>query len=310
MSVRIAGVAVIVAALFATGGCSINQLAVQAIAGALTGGSGENPFTSDNDPELIADALPFALKLFDTLLQADPENAELWLTAGQGYISYAGGVLQPQILTLPDERYRESAALSKRAANLYSRGADQTLVGLDLNHPGFREAFLGGDLDTELANMTESDVPYLYWLTLGSMGELSLDPLNIELGSRIPSIDKAIQRAFELDPTYGNGAIHEFFVTYYGALPPSLGGDKSRARYHFEQALELSEGQSAGLYIAMARITAIPDQDVELFRSLLTQSLAVDVDANPSSRLINVVSQRQARWYLDNIEQFFFELDE
>ena len=128
--------------LCALAACSLNTLAARAISDSLTGGGdgGPNPFLSDNDPQLIAEALPFALKLFETLLQADPESAELWRVTGQNYISYANGFLQTRAQMLPPEEIALQITLLERAKNLYLRGRDQVLTGIELRHAGFRRA--------------------------------------------------------------------------------------------------------------------------------------------------------------------------
>src|ERR1035438_7573643 len=48
-------------------------------------------FTSDNDPELVEAAIPFGLKLYESLLAESPKHAALLLAAAQGFkeFSYA-----------------------------------------------------------------------------------------------------------------------------------------------------------------------------------------------------------------------------
>jgi hypothetical protein len=40
---------------------------------------------------------------------------------------------------------------------------------------------------------------------------------------------------------------------------------------------------------------------------LLERALGVDLAAFPDQRLLNVLAQEQARWLLDNIDEFFLE---
>ena len=48
------------------------------------------------------------------------------------------------------------------------------------------------------------------------------------------------------------------------------------------------------------------------YRETLEKALAIDPDASPPDRLLNLVSQRRARTLLDRIDDFFFvdEADE
>ena len=43
--------------------CSINKMAIKAVSNALTGAGSSDVFTGDPDPELVGDALPFAIKM-------------------------------------------------------------------------------------------------------------------------------------------------------------------------------------------------------------------------------------------------------
>ncbi|MQY76570.1 MAG: hypothetical protein GH155_02980, partial [Spirochaeta sp.] len=101
------------------------------------------------------------------------------------------------------------------------------------------------------------------------------------------------------------GAIHEFFISYYGTLPPSLGGSKEKALFHFNRALELSGGLNSGPYVALAGSIAVQEQDVEEFTNLLNKALEIDPDSNPENRLANILSRRKARWMLDHLEDYF-----
>ena len=51
-------------------GCSIKRYAIRSLASSLT--SGPDVYGTDNDPELVRDALPFGLKTMETLLAAVP----------------------------------------------------------------------------------------------------------------------------------------------------------------------------------------------------------------------------------------------
>jgi hypothetical protein len=48
--------------------CSLNRMAVRAVADALTSDGGSEVFTGDDDPELVGDALPFAVKMYESLI--------------------------------------------------------------------------------------------------------------------------------------------------------------------------------------------------------------------------------------------------
>ena len=69
------------------GGCSVRQSAVNFIGDTLAGGGGV--YASDDDPELIREALPFGLKTFESLLEVAPNHQGLLLAAARGFTAYA-----------------------------------------------------------------------------------------------------------------------------------------------------------------------------------------------------------------------------
>lgn len=284
--------------------CSINTIALNAVSDALTG-EGASTFETDNDPELVGDALPFALKLYDSLLAQNPDHEGLIKSTASAYVTYANAFLQTPADMLPYYEFEKKEELKARAKNLYLRGRDIALDGLDRKYPGFGEALENGELDPILAKMTAEDVPYLYWAGAGWVGAFSLDVFDLRLSMTLPRAAALMERALELDSDFSDGAIHSFYISYYGSLPPELGGDKQKAEYHFERAVEISEGLQAGPYLAYAEAIALPAQDLEAFTSLLEQALDIDPDADPENRLANIIYQRKARWYLDNLEEFF-----
>jgi len=79
--------------LFASG-CSIKRVAVNKFGDALAGGG--TTFASDDDPELIAAAAPFSLKLMESLLAESPNHLGLLTAATSGFTQYAYGFVQTE----------------------------------------------------------------------------------------------------------------------------------------------------------------------------------------------------------------------
>jgi predicted anti-sigma-YlaC factor YlaD len=297
------------AIIFLYGGCSINKMATKAVANALTGAGASAVFTGDSDPRLVGDALPFAIKMYEALLDQQPNHQGLILTTGSLFVMYANAFVQGPAEMLPRTEYRERREGRDRAKLLYLRGLEILRSGLDKKYPGFNEAGTDGKLDAALSRTKKEDVPLLYWTVAASLSAYSLDPFNLELGMRIGELHAMIQRAYELDPDFNDGAIDDFFILFYASLPESLGGDKSKVDTHFKLAVEKSRGLSAGPYVSYAQAVSVPAQDYETFQKYLETALAVDPDENPFNRLVNIVSQRKAQYLLDNASNYFPFLD-
>ncbi|MFP4114479.1 MAG: TRAP transporter TatT component family protein [Spirochaetota bacterium] len=292
------------------GACSINQIAVNVLADTLAGGEGggASVFTTDEDPELVGEALPFALKLYETILAESPDHERLLLATGSGFVSYANAFVATPASMLSYEEWQRQERMQARAKQLYLRGRGYVVHALDVRYPGFEAALFADDTEAVvpfLEQMTEDDVPFLYWTGAAWVAAFSLDAFDLDLAFSVGRAEALMLRALELDDDYSDGAVHSFFIQYYAGLPESMGGDKEKAEYHYRRALEIADGRLAGPYLAYAESVVIARQDVDLFVELMEKVLAVDADEYPPARLINTLNQRKARWYLDHIEEFF-----
>ncbi|MDZ7793006.1 MAG: TRAP transporter TatT component family protein [Spirochaetia bacterium] len=84
---------------------------------------------------------------------------------------------------------------------------------------------------------------------------------------------------------------------------------EQKARFHFNQAVELSDGHALGPYVALAGSIAVKNQDAQEYRRLLEKALSIEVDKYPEMRLENTILQEKARWMLEHIEDKFLVLD-
>jgi predicted anti-sigma-YlaC factor YlaD len=286
-------------------GCSIKQIAMDTVGGALAESSAR-VYASDNDPKLVRDSLPFSLKLMETLLDESPDNRELLLATTAGFTQYSYAFVEQDAFVLEDEDYRESEKEIQRARNLYLRARDYGLRGLEAAHPGFSAA-LRADPEGTVATATIEDVDLLYWTAAawGSAINLSID--NPSTIGELALMEALIYRAYELNPDYDFGAIHDFLITYEMT---KTGGDPSpeeRARTHFERAVTLSDGLKAGPYLSLAEAVSIPNQDRAEFEQLLNQALAIDPDTRPEWRLVNIIMQDRAEWLLNRTDRLFLD---
>jgi len=271
--------------------CSvIKTAAVKNVANTLSAG-GET-FSSDNDPELVRGAIPFALKMDESLLTSVPKHEPLLIATCSGFTQYAFGFVETDADVLGEEHHDEAKALRERAVKLYVRGKDYCLRALEVRFPGIGPELLK-DPATALKRAEKKDVPLLYW-TAASWGaalSLSMEP---SLTVDFPTVRALIERALALDESWGKGSLHETMITIE-SLGEALGGSETRAREHFQRAVELQGGNSAAPYVALAMGVSVKKQDRAEFEKLLNQAIAIDPDKDPSIRLANLITQRRAR---------------
>ena len=280
--------------------CSGNKLALRMVSDALSSSTSGTAITGDDDPELVGDALPFALKLYEILIEKVNDNPGLYLSAGSGFIMYANAYVQTPADMLPDQEFDKKDRMTARAKKLYLRGRDYAIQGLELNFPGITAALGNGTVSEYLPRMKTGDVPYLYWTGAGWLAAYAADPFDVSVGVGVKNAIAMLDTALKLDEAYSAGSIHEIFISYYGSLPQSMGGSEEKARYHFKKAVELSRGLKASPYVALASTISVKNQDVKEFIALLNKSLAVDVSKKSDLRLVNILAQRKARWLLDH----------
>ncbi|MDR0455797.1 MAG: TRAP transporter TatT component family protein [Treponema sp.] len=282
--------------------CSVNTL----VANALTGEGSSTVFTGDSDPELIGDALPFAIKIYEALLDSTPKHQGLMQVTGSLFIMYANAYVQGPAEILPVQEWQAREEGLKRAKRLYLRGNAILYRALNQKYRGFSDAAAQEDaLQAILKKCKKEDAGLLYWAVAGGLAAFSIDVFDFDLLARIPEWKLMIERAYELDPHYGGAALDEFFILFYGSLPELLGGDKERAKLHFQRAVEKTGGNSAGAYISYAQSICVPAHDYETFKDCLEKALAIDPDADTSTRLVTIISQRKAQWMLDHAWNYF-----
>ena len=292
-------------ALLLSTGCSIKRMAVNQIGNALA--SGGTTFTSDDDPELVAAAIPFGLKLYESLLAESPKHTELLLAAAQGFTEFSYAFVDSRIDEAKEESLDRANALRARARKLYLRAYGYAMRGLETRYPGFAKA-LDDDAEAALKRVRKRDVPLLYWTAASRGLAISLSKTSPEMIAELPLVEMIVRRVAELDEAFDNGAVPEFLITFEAARTDIKTEEAQKLmRQHFDRAIELSQGKRAGTYVSFAENACVPAQNAAEFKSLLEKALAVDPDADPDNRLANLVAQRRARWLLDHINELFLE---
>lgn len=295
----VAGAAVLV---LLTPGCSIKKYAVNQVGDALAGGG--TTFASDNDPDLIRAAVPFSLKLMESLLAESPNHRGLLFATASGFTQYAYAFVQMDADEIEDADFSAAEALRGRARNLYLRARDYGLRGLETRHQGFN-ARLRSAPAAAVALARRPDVPLLYWTAASWGSAIALAKNDPDLIKDVPQVEALIDRAAALEGDWGEGAIHSFLITYEMTRQGAAGDPAERARGHFDRAVALSQGRQAGPYVAFAEAVCVQEQDLTRFDAVLAQALAVDPDAAPDYRLVNLVMQRRARWLQSKREDLF-----
>jgi predicted anti-sigma-YlaC factor YlaD len=280
--------------------CSLRRVAIGGLASSLSGAA--ETFEREDDPELVREALPFALKAMEAVLLKEPENERLLAAAGAGFALYAGFV-RADARALAPRDWARSEEVADRALALTLRGRDYALRALELRHPGIGARLKASPYDGA-AEIGPDDLELAY-LTGGTWGlAISLGKDEPALVADFDAVRALLARCLELDEAWRAGALHEALLVV-DALPAAMGGSRERARGHYERALELSGGLRADLFVKAAESLALPAQDRAEFARLLGLALAVDLAAAPEARLANRLAQERARELLAQADELF-----
>ena len=184
-----------------TSGCSVKTYAINMVGNALA--SGDSVYETDDDLELVGAALPFGLKLTESLLAQSPNHPGLLLTACRGFVLYAyayvdypaqaGGRRRPR--SCPRTSRPRPPPLPARLRLRRSR--DRALVSRFWRGSAGRSC--RGRPHDAFQPTPNGTFLLLYW-TAASLGlAIAVSPDDAALLARLPEVRALLDRALELD---------------------------------------------------------------------------------------------------------------
>lgn len=291
-------------ALLSLAGCK--TIAIGAAADAVAGTG--DVFASDDDPELVRDAVPFGLKTMEALLAEKPDDEGLLAALTSGFTSYAFAFVQSDADAADLRGDLDAARAGRdRAKNLYLRARAYGLRALAERHDGLDEKLLsGGDPGQVLRAIDDADdVQHLYWTALAWTLAISNGKDDMGLVAELPVPVAMMERALAIDERWGEGAIHEFFVSYDATRTAAEGGGAESVRRHLDRALALSMNKKLGPRVSYAEGVLVQAQDRDEFTRMLEEVVAADPGEVPKYRLANVLAQRRAKLLLAHVDDLF-----
>ena len=281
--------------------CSVKKYAVNQLGNALAGTG--TSFAADDDPELIREAVPFSLKLVESLLDESPRHEGLLLAAARGFTQYSYAFVQEDADELQDSDRARSGLLRARAAKLYIRARNYGLRGLEVHHTNF-VAQLKANPKEAVKELKKSEVELMYWTTLSWAAAISASR-DFTMLPEIPRFEALADRVLELDDTYDEGAIHGFLITYEMSRLNPKPDRIAIAKAHFDRNLALAKGHQAAPYVTYAENVCVAQKDKAAFQQMLQQALKIDVNTWPEHRQLNLFMQRRAKWLLSRTDKLF-----
>jgi predicted anti-sigma-YlaC factor YlaD len=296
------------AAMAALLACSPRTLVVKAVAGAISSESGASgTFASDDDPELVRAAVPFGLKTMEGLLGEQPEHLGLLTSLTGGFTQFAYAFVQADAEQAElAGKAVEARTIRERARRLFLRARDYGLRGLDLRHPGLAGRLRGvRDARAALTTAAKEDLPLVYWTAAAWVLAIANGKNQMDLVAQLPVPEALMDRALELDETWEEGTLHDFYVSYDATRSEAQGGGPKAAKAHLDRSLELSHGKRLGPLVAYAEGALVQTQDRAEFVRVLERVATADAEEPAKYRLANTLAQRRARDLLAHVDDLF-----
>ena len=191
----------------------------------------------------------------------------------------------------------QAQALRERAARMFERAQKQGWVALTLRHPGLASQLLSMDL--KALRLQHDEVGLAYWTAAAWGGQISLSKDIPDVVADLPLVVNLATLAWQTNPAYGDGSLASLMGTLELARP---GGSPSRALAYWDQAIEISRGQSPGPFVAKAEGWAVEQQDRTAFEAWLNKAIEV---SQGKRDLSSQIMRERAVWLLRHADDIF-----
>jgi hypothetical protein len=240
---------------------------------------------NQDDPATVRAAIPAYLVLLDGLIQDDPENPQLLISASQLYGAFAGGLIDDPV------RSTKLIAHSKK----YARKAlcIQQAVICDAEDKNFSEFTAALD-NVDNAGL---DALYAYATSYANWIRGKRDDWNMLMD--LPKVEAMLQKVIDLDPGYAQGRAQLYLAVMRSQLPQALGGKPELGRSHFELALDYSNRKDLMVKVEYARTYARLVFNQELHDRLLGEVISTDPVVKDLT-LSNILAQEKAQTLMND----------
>ena len=273
--------------------CSVRQHLLQQAADEISQQSVE-----EEDIGLAREASAFYLKVAEGLLRALPQHLPLAQSVTSGLTQYAYAFLSTEADRVESQSLSQAQALRERAARMFERAKNQGLRTLTLQDPDLLKP-MDPSLSVKQSPIKPEAVGLAYWTAAAWGGQISLSTDSPEVVADLPLAASLAHRAWLADPRYGDGALASLMGTLELARP---GGSRPRALQYFDQAIEVSRGQSPGPWVAKAEGWAQDQQDRASFEAWLNKAMEVSAGKRDLS---SQIMRERAQWLLTQADSIF-----
>jgi len=247
----------------------------------------------NSDYELVRDAMPASLVQLDGFIEVSPDNDDLLLRASEANAGYA-------FLFVMDTD-------KPRAAKLFKKGREYALRVLKKNE-AFNDAFNKpiDEFTKSLDTFEEEDVRALFFAANNWLSYIGLThSKDATVLADLPKVEALMDKVVELDDTFNYGGIHLMLGSYNASKPVMFGGNPDEAKYHYEEAIKITDGKYLPCYYLYAKYYAVQIQDKKLFVKLCKKVINAPEDLFPEKNFANEATRMKAKLLLEQADELF-----
>lgn len=264
----------------------------------------EYVYLTDDDPQLVKEAFPFNLKIIEILLDQDPDNREMLLTALSSFTMYSYGFIMEDAEKLVLEDYSAGNEIYNRANKLFNRALRYGVHGMELKYPEFTNWWETREVDNN--PFVEEDIAYLYWISAALGGLISSSQGNPLYVVDLPKVGWLLEKSMELDNTWNKGALYSAMISFTMSRPDAVANREQVARDYFDKAVQASSGADCSVYVRLAESVCIKNQNKNEFIENLNYVLNFNIESVKELRLTNTMAQSRAKWLMGRIDELFY----
>ncbi|MCZ6880634.1 MAG: TRAP transporter TatT component family protein, partial [Gammaproteobacteria bacterium] len=194
---------------------------------------------NQSDPETVRQGAPAFLLMMDGFVGNSPKNGSLLQGAAKLYAVY-GAVFVDD----PDRAKR----LTERGFNYGRRALCVRQKSVCDMHEFAYDEFITG-----LRRLKAGDTPALFAHTVSWLAYIRTHSSNWGSVADLPKVEASLERIQALDENYESAAVHQYLGILNTLRPAALGGAPELGRRHFEQAVEITNGQDLSIKLEYAR---------------------------------------------------------
>jgi hypothetical protein len=285
---------VMLLACHALSGCAVRPYLMDVAADALAVQGQSN----EDDILLAREASAFYLKLSESVLNETPGNLKLAESVAGGFTQYAYAFVAFEAEKIEPQDAKAAQRIRERAARLYLRANQHAMLALEKTSPGFKQALVQNDPQLWM-RFRQDQVGVAYWAAASWGGFISLSKDDPDKVADLPLAVNLATMAWKKNPNYNRGSLTSLMGTFESSRP---GGSLKLAEKYFDQAIEQSQGESAGPWVAKAESIALKKQDRQVFTQWLNTAIQI---SQAHKNLENELMRERATWLLDMADDLF-----